>query len=486
VAQICRGLEGMPLAIELVAALMDVLVAGQIAERLDRALGLLRSGSREAIPRHQTLRATLSWSFELLGEPEQSLFGRLSVFAGGFSLEAVEAVGEGEGIERSDVLESLLMLVDKSLVVAGPTGDRGARYRLLEPVRQYARERLEQSGEADAFRRRHAEFFLGLAEEAAAELTGAHQQEWAKRLEAEHDNMRAALSWSLENEPETTLRLAGALARLWEMRARFLEGSAWFEAALRQSGRAEAPSDAAARAKILSEAGTFAWHRGDYEYAIVLHGEALELYRELGDDGGVAFAILCLGTQYLDKGDLERSAPFFEEALATSRRIGERRTIAMAIRNLAEVARQKGEYERAKTLGMECLSLYQELGDDLRVARTVGWMGLLTFWSGDDQNLAEGFLKEGLALNREIESWDYVAYCLEGFAGLAGERGQGARAAQLWGGRRRSCALISVLPPRPKPGRTTSPAWPPHAPGSARRRGKRCGRRGVRCRRKKP
>jgi predicted ATPase/DNA-binding CsgD family transcriptional regulator len=433
VAQICRGLEGMPLAIELVAARMDVLVAGQIAERLDRALGLLRSGSREAIPRHQTLRATLSWSFELLGEPEQSLFGRLSVFAGGFSLEAVEAVGEGEGIERSDVLESLLMLVDKSLVVAGPTGDRGARYRLLEPVRQYARERLEQSGEADAFRRRHAEFFLGLAEEAAAELTGAHQQEWAKRLEAEHDNMRAALSWSLENEPETTLRLAGALARLWEMRARFLEGSAWFEAALRQSGRAEAPSDAAARAKILSEAGTFAWHRGDYEYAIVLHGEALVLYRELGDDGGVAFAILCLGTQYLDKGDLERSAPFFEEALATSRRIGERRTIAMAIRNLAEVARQKGEYERAKTLGMECLSLYQELGDDLRVARTVGWMGLLTFWSGDDQNLAEGFLKEGLALNREIESWDYVAYCLEGFAGLAGERGQGARAAQLWG-----------------------------------------------------
>jgi predicted ATPase len=325
VAQICRGLEGMPLAIELVAARMDVLVAGQIAERLDRALGLLKSGSREAIPRHQTLRATLSWSFELLGEPEQSLFGRLSVFAGGFSLEAVEAVGEGEGIERSDVLESLLMLVDKSLVGAGPTGDRGARYRLLEPVRQYARERLEQSGEADAFRRRHAEFFLGLAEEAAAELTGAHQQEWAKRLEAEHDNMRAALSWSLENEPETTLRLAGALARLWEMRARFLEGSAWFEAALRQSGRAEAPSDAAARAKILSEAGTFAWHRGDYEYAIVLHGEALVLYRELGDDGGVAFAILCLGTQYLDKGDLERSAPFFEEALATSRRWHARR-----------------------------------------------------------------------------------------------------------------------------------------------------------------
>jgi predicted ATPase/DNA-binding SARP family transcriptional activator len=213
VAQICRGLEGMPLAIELVAARMDVLAAGQIAERLDRALGLLRSGSRAANPRHQTLRATLSWSYEFLGEPERRMFGRLSVFAGGFSLEAAEAVGEGVGIQRSDVLESLLILMDKSLVVARPTGDGGARYRLLEPVRQYARERLEESGGANAFRHQHAAFFLALAEEAAPQLAGAQQQDWADRLEVDHDNMKAALSWSLEREPETALRLAGALAR---------------------------------------------------------------------------------------------------------------------------------------------------------------------------------------------------------------------------------------------------------------------------------
>jgi predicted ATPase len=177
VARICRGLEGMPLAIELVAARMDVLAAGQIAERLDRTLGLLRSAGRTDNPRHQTLRATLSWSLEFLEASERSLFGRLSVFAGGFSLEAAEAVGEGEGIGRGDVLESLLVLVDKSLVVAGPTGDGGARYGLLEPVRQYAQEKLEESGEADAFRRRHAEFFLALAEEAEPELIGAQQQE---------------------------------------------------------------------------------------------------------------------------------------------------------------------------------------------------------------------------------------------------------------------------------------------------------------------
>jgi tetratricopeptide (TPR) repeat protein len=239
------------------------------------------------------------------------------------------------------------------------------------------------------------------------------------------------LSWSLEKEPEAALRLAGALARFWEMRSRFLEGSAWLDAALRQSGRTEVPTDAPTRAKILSEAGTFAWHRGDYEYAIVLHGKALELYRELGDDSGVAFALMCLGAQYLDKGDLERSTPFFEESLATSRRIGDRFNLARAIRNVAEVARKRGEYERAKTLGMECLSLYQEMDDELHAARTVGWMGLLTFWSSDDRDLAEGFLKEGLALNREIESWEYVAYCLEGLAGLAGARAQGARAARL-------------------------------------------------------
>ena len=302
------------------------------------------------------------------------------------------------------------------------------------------------------------------------ELTGAHQQEWAERLEAEHDNMRAALSWSLENEPETALRLAGALARLWEMRARFLEGSAWLEAALRQSGRAEAPSDAATRAKILSEAGTFAFHRADYEHAIVLHGEALVLYRELGDDGGVAFAILCLGTQYLEKGDHGASGTVLRGGAGSSRGESGRGEPSpwLSITSRRWRARRVN-YERAKTLGMECLALYQEMGDDLRVARTVGWMGLLTFWSGDDHDLAEGFLKEGLALNREIGSWEYVAYCLEGFAGLAGERGQGARAARLWGAAEALRTSIGA-PPTPE----TRPYYEPqhgHRTRPARRGG---------------
>jgi tetratricopeptide (TPR) repeat protein len=332
-----------------------------------------------------------------------------------------------------DALEGVSSLLDKSLLrqEEGPEGE--PRFVMLETIHEYARERLEASGEAEEIRRLHAEYFLALAEEAEPELSGADQLACLERLEAEHDNMRAALSWSLEKEPETALRLAGALARFWEIRSDISEGSRWLEAALRQSGRPNTITEAATRAKLSSEAGTFAWQRGDYNRATELHGEALELYRELGDDSGVAFALICLGTQRLENSDYERAAPFYEEALAISRRIGDRRNIAMAIRSLAEVARQRGEYERAKTLGMESLFLYQEMTDEFNVATTVGWMGLLTVWSGDEHDLAEEFLTEGLALNREIGNWAYGAYCLEGFAGLAGARGQGARAARLWG-----------------------------------------------------
>jgi predicted ATPase len=429
VAQICRRLEGMPLAIELAAARVRALSLEQIAQRLEDSLKLLRGDSRTAPQRQRTLRATLEWSHNLFTAQEQMLFRRLSAFAGSWTLEAAEAVGAGDAVQEEDVLDLISKLVDKSLVVAEVSAGGVGRYRLLEPVRQYARERLEQSGEAGAFRRRHAAFFLALAEEAAPELAGAQQQEWANRLESEHDNMRAALSWSLEREPETALKLAGMLARFWEMRTRFLEGSGWLEAALRKSDRA----DAATRAKALREAGTFAFHRADYDRAIELHGEALELYRQVGDDSGVAFALLCLGTQHLEKDDNERAAPLYEAALALSRTIGDRLTIVYALGGLAELARRRGEYERAKTLGMETIALVREMEDKWHLARNTGWVAMLTFWNGDDHDVAEKFLKEGLALNREVENWEFVAYCLEGSAGLAGAREQGVRAAWLWG-----------------------------------------------------
>jgi len=428
IAQICRRLDGIPLAMELAAARVGMLSVEQICQRLNESLKLLVSGGRTAVPRQLTLRGTLDWSYELLSGPEQKLFGRLSVFAGGFTLEATEVVGSGEGLEDEDILELLSRLVEKSLIMV--TGEEGVpRYRMLEPVRQYAQERLEEGGETDAVRGRHAAFFLALAKEAEPELTGAHQQAWAERLETEHDNLRAALSWSLENEPETALRLAGTLAHFWKIRSRFLEGSRWLEAALRQSGRTEA----ATRAPVLTEAGTFAWHRGDYERSGMLHREALVLYRQQGDEGGVAFSLMCLGNQQCEQGDDDGAVPFLEEALVLSRRIGDKRTLAYTLWNLAEVARHRGDYEQAKTLGLESQALSREMADKWQLARITGWLGVVTVYSSDDHDAAEGFLKESLALNREIGSLEYVAHFLEGFAGLAGARAQGARAARLWG-----------------------------------------------------
>jgi predicted ATPase/DNA-binding SARP family transcriptional activator/DNA-binding CsgD family transcriptional regulator len=450
VAEICRKLDGIPLGIELAAARVGTLAVEQISEKLEDSLRLLTGGGRTAAPRQRALRATLDWSHDLLDEPERALFERLSGFAGGWTLEVAEKiVGAGQGIGEDDVLDLTSRLVDKSLVVAEARPEGTFRYRMLEAVRQYAWEKLVASGEAREIRRRHAAWYLALAEEAEPKITTAQQGAWLERLEAEHDNLRAALSWSLEDEPETALRLVTALARFWEVRSYFSEGSAWLEAALRRSDRADAD---ALRAKVFGEAGTFAWHRGDYERATVLHGEALALYREIGDEHGAAFALNNLGVQELEKGDYESAAPLFEEALSLSREVGDRRTIAYVHHNLGEVARHRDEYGRAKTLGAEALSLFRELDDEWCVARTLSWLGLVTAYKGDDHEAAAGFLREGLALIQRIGDWEWATYCLESFAALAGAQGDGTRAARLYGAAEALRETIGApLPPVDRP-----------------------------------
>jgi predicted ATPase/class 3 adenylate cyclase len=433
VAEICMRLDGLPLAIELAAARIKLLPPRAMLERLGSRLKLVTGGARDLPERQRTLRGTIEWSHTLLEEGEQVLFARLAVFAGGRTLEAIEGICDAKGDLPVDALEGVSSLLDKSLLRQEEELEGEPRFVMLETIHEYARERLEASGEAEEVRRLHAEYFLALAEGAEPELTGPDQLACLERLEAEHDNMRAALQWSLENEPETAFRLAGMLARFWEIRSDISEGSRWLEAALRQSGRPDTATDAATRAKLLSEAGTFAFYRADYDHAIGLHGEALELYRELGDDSGVAFALMCLGAQHNQPGDYERAAPFFEEALALSRRIGDRRNMGYTLHNLADVERMRGNYERAKTLGMESMALAREMEDKWQLARIVGWMGLVTVFSGDEHDLAEGSLKEALVLSRELGDWASGAYCLEGFAGLAGAKAQGGRAARLWG-----------------------------------------------------
>ena len=343
VAEICWRLDGLPLAIELAAARIKLLPPRAMLERLGSRLKLVTGGARNLPERQRTLRGTIEWSYTLLEEGERVLFARLAVFSGGRTLEAIEAVCDAKGDLPVDTLDGVSSLLDKSLLrqEEGPEGE--PRFVMLETIHEFARERLEASGEAEETNRLHAEYFLALAEGAEPELTGPDQLACLERLESEHDNMRAALQWSLEKEPETAFRLAGMLARFWEIRSDFSEGSRWLEAALRQSGRPHTVTEAATRAKLLSEAGTFAYYRADFDHAVGLHGEALELYRDLGDDSGVAFALMCLGAQYGEKGDHERAAPFFEEALALSRRIGDRRNIVTTLQNLAEVERHEGQ-----------------------------------------------------------------------------------------------------------------------------------------------
>jgi predicted ATPase len=237
VAEVCRKLEGIPLAIELAAASPKVLAIEQVAERVGDSLKLLTGGGRTTDPRQQTLRATLDWSFDLLERDEKGLFARLSVFAGGWTLEAAEKVVSGDGIGKDDVLVLLSRLADKSLVVV-ESGHGRARYRMLEPVRQYAREKLEEGGESEAIRRRYAAFFLALAEEAEPRLRGPEDVEWLDRLEREHDNLRAVLLWARDRgKAGLGLRLAGALWPFWEAHGHFDEGRRWLEEALQQAGR---------------------------------------------------------------------------------------------------------------------------------------------------------------------------------------------------------------------------------------------------------
>jgi len=289
VMQICQGLDGIPLAIELAAARVRVLSAEQIAERLEDSLTLLTAGGRTAVRRHRTLRGTLEWSHELLSEPEQKLFGRLSVFAGGWTLEAAEAVGAGEGIDKGDVLDLVSRLVNKSLVVAEAAKQEGAlRYRMLDPVRQYARERLEERGEGDTVRSRHAASFLALAERAGPELRGPRQVMWLKRLHTERDNVRAAMAWLLEKgESERAARLGWALWLFWWMHGHFTEGRRWMEETLAK-GDTMPPSS---RAKALYVSGTMADGQANRRSAEPLLEESLGLFREVGDKLGAAFAL---------------------------------------------------------------------------------------------------------------------------------------------------------------------------------------------------
>ncbi len=398
VAHICDRLDGIPLAIELAAARVKVLTADQIAARLDDRFRLLTGGSRTGLPHHQTLRAAMDWSHDLLSEGERTLLRRLSVFAGGFNLEAVEAVCTGDGVDVVSVLDLVANLVDKSLVVAeGLNGE--TRYRLLEMIRQYGLERLQASGEVAAARGRHLDWYLGLAERAEPELHGPDQVGWLDRLEMEHDNLRAALEWTKTEErgAETGLRLAGALHQFWAMRGYLSEGREWLEGVVARSNS----TSTVARTKAVYGAGVLAFDQGDYGRAQALCEESLSLYRELGDKLGIALSLNALGILARNRGDYGRAISLLDESLTLCRELGHKWAIGETLNILGLTVRRQGDFSRAKALSEESLALFRKIGDKWGLAKSLGQLGVVARYQGEYER-ARALHEESLALRREL------------------------------------------------------------------------------------
>ncbi|MDX6379612.1 MAG: hypothetical protein QOI57_636, partial [Rubrobacteraceae bacterium] len=444
VVEVCRRLDGIPLAIELAAARVTVLTVEQIAERLRDSLGLLTAGSRTATPRQQTMRATLEWSYDLLSEQEQKLFNRLSVFADGWMLEAAEAVGAGQEMRKEEVLDLLSRLVDKSLVVAESGADGLVKYRMLESVRQYGRERLEESEEAEVVLGRHAALFLALAEQAAPELNGPLQVQWRKRLDGEQDNLRAAIAWLLrKGELEEAARLGWALWSFWWIRGHFTEGRRWMEETLAK-GVAMSMSS---WAKASFVAGMMAGGQGDYQSAEPLLEESLSLFRELGDKQGVAHALGSAGLVAVDQKQYERGIILLEEAVDLFLEVGERWGAAAMLNYLAAAWLSQGDHARAKQLVERGLALSREIGDGQGISDALYILAMVAQAECNHEQ-ARGLFVEGLKFSVEVGEETKVAYFLEGLAALAASEGKVVHAARLWGAAE---ALFETIEPATYP-----------------------------------
>jgi non-specific serine/threonine protein kinase len=425
VAEVCRRLDGIPLALELAAARVRALAVEQIAVRLDDRFRLLVGGSRTALPRQRTLGAALEWSYQLLGPAERALLCRLAVFAGGWCLEASEAVGAGDPVEPDDVLDLLTGLVDKSLVLAEAEADAGGdevRYSLLETVRQFAADRLGEAGETGAARDRHLAWVAGWAERTTPRLVGHDQLRWLRRLALEHDNFRAALEWCrAQGDAATELRLAGALGRFWHLHGPSSEGRAWLRHALEHNP----PSPSPVRALALNWAGRLATVNGEADDRRLLE-ESVAGARETGDLRLVALALRHLSMAAQRHGDEAGARASIQAALATAREAGDRREEAFALVSLGAAAEQAGDAAAAARLLDEGLAIGREVGD----AGPVGWaLSVLGAIAAEEGRYGEAarLFEEALALSRPMGYWAVTVAALAQLGAL--ERARGDRAA---------------------------------------------------------
>ena len=426
VIEICARLDGLPLAIELAAARVKVLSLPSMRTRLASRLQLLTGGARDLPQRQQTLRAAIDWSHDLLSTAEQRLFRRLSVFAGGCTLEGVEAVCDAKADLDLDLLEGMASMVDKSLMQQVAQADSESRFLMLETIREYAREKLEASKEEASTRRAHAAFCLVLAEEEGAEHGGA---EWLKRLALEHDNFRAALEWLTETgNADWGLRLGTALFRFWEMRELLAEGRDRLAKLLNIAGAA---AHTKMRERAAFAAGVLAEAQGDYASADPLMKESLAIARQLGDKQGAAVSLNALGVLARERGDVAVARSLLEESLILWKELGDHKAVGRSLSNLANVAKLQGDYPHARSLYEECLSIFRGVGDLPGVAWSLNYQGDVAREQGDSA-AARALYVEGLAIFRELGDGWGIAGTLADLGSLAREQCDYATAHSLY------------------------------------------------------
>lgn len=471
VASICTHLQGVPLAIELAAARVNLLSPQEIHERLDRSLSLLESAARHLPPRQRTLRGALDWSYRLLSQEEKILFARLGVFLGGCTLAAAEAVCNATGDIGKGVLAGLASLVDKSLVQREDGGQSESRFSMLEMLREYAAERLAAGGETAKIGRLHAEYHLAFAEAAALHIESSEQAIWLVRLDEMHDNMRTALHWSLgpEGDPQLGLRLAEALAPFWGVHGHFDEARSWLSKLFSQ---AEGEPPTTLLGKAYARAGRFAFRQSDYAAARDYYTECLTISRALGDMDGVASALRGLGNVATEVGDYLQASHLFEEGLAINRELvdplkladclvgsgwallhqgnytlatahfGEalilcremdhKEEAAFALSGLGEVAVRQGDYARAVSLLEESLSLRREIDDRWGIAISLGALAWVSLRQANNAQALQ-LLRESLLMREGLGDKGGIAWCLERLAEIESMQGNSERAVRLYG-----------------------------------------------------
>ncbi|MBI4788420.1 MAG: hypothetical protein HY782_15420 [Chloroflexi bacterium] len=467
VVRVCARLDGIPLAIELAAARLKVLSVEQIATRLDDRFRLLTSGNRTSLPRQQTLRAMIDWSYDLLSDAERVVLQRLSVFAGGWTLEAAEFVCEGDGIEAIQILDFLSRLVDKSLVIAEECGG-AARYRMLETIKQYAHEKLTASSEAQRIRDRHLDHFLKFAEHADPKMLSREQFEWMIRLDNEYENLRTALHYAIKNNVVSAINLANALLFFWFRRGHLKEGREWvdklisradewrntamgarllyataflvtvqhdyasarlwLEEALRIARMFGEKRVTAMALAFLSQAGRA---QQDYRAAHSFAEEALDTFRELQDDWGVGFALYHLGNSAFAEHDYSRANDLYSQSLNIYRQLGDQYMIGVVLLSQGEVAWHEGDYRTAGAIFEESTTI-RNLFNKSAAALSLSNLAWVVLHEGNYQR-AKALFRESLDLSKERGDKYLMILCIAGLACLLGATGKPAQAAHLIG-----------------------------------------------------